>query len=251
MVKVIVVEDDIKAINAIVDTLSLFCNGFEITGIANNIRYGLELIKEKSPDLVLYNIDLPDETVGLMHKIDFNSFRSIFITANFCYAERAGKLGILDYLLKPIDPCKLVSMAYKVWESKEKKNEARQEAQKPVVKTEQGVHEKLVLRTLESIYPVSIKDIQRCESGGAYTFFYLNGGKKITVSKALKEYEYLLSAYGFCRVHQSHLININHVDRYDKRQGGMIVMNDGVSVPVSFRRKEGLLELFKRFYVEK
>jgi len=100
------------------------------------------------------------------------------------------------------------------------------------------------LKTQESVYLINIKDIIRCESGGSYTFFYLNSGKKITVSKLLKEYDELLHEQGFVRVHQSHLININYIERFDRKDGGLLIMQDGTKVPVSYRKKDELFEIF-------
>ena len=61
------------------------------------------------------------------------------------------------------------------------------------------------------------------------------------ITKAIKEYEELLSGYGFIRVHQSHLVNINCVDHFDKRDGGTLVMVDGSSVPVASRKRQQVL----------
>ena len=64
------------------------------------------------------------------------------------------------------------------------------------------------------------------------------GGKKILVSKTLKEYEILLTGHNFLRVQQSHLINLDYVDRYDKGSGGSVVMKDGSEVPLSPAKRE-------------
>ena len=62
----------------------------------------------------------------------------------------------------------------------------------------------------------------------------------------MKEYNELLVDYSFYRVHQSHLVNMAHVKRYDKQEGGQLVMDDQSLVPVSFRKKEELMKVFKR-----
>ena len=56
-------------------------------------------------------------------------------------------------------------------------------------------------------------------------------------SRLLKEFELLLSDYQFFRVHNSHLININEVQRYIRSEG-LIEMNDGNTVAISLNRKE-------------
>jgi two-component system, LytTR family, response regulator len=104
---------------------------------------------------------------------------------------------------------------------------------------------KIILRTTESIFIVSINEIIRCEAKGNYTQFFLSDKRKIMVSKTLKEYENFLTKYGFFRLHNSHLININFIERLDKKEGGVIIMKDKSALPVSVRRKDALLKLLE------
>ena len=105
---------------------------------------------------------------------------------------------------------------------------------------------KLVLKTSESIFIIDIKDIIRLEADGSYTTFYLNDKRKIMVSKNLKEYEELLTGYNFFRPHHSHLVNLDYMQSFEKRDGGTIVMKDKSNVPVATRRKDDLLNIFER-----
>jgi two-component system LytT family response regulator len=104
---------------------------------------------------------------------------------------------------------------------------------------------KIVLRDSSSIYFVKVSDIIRCESDRSYTTFILNDGKKIVVSKGIKDYEEILEPNGFIRTHQSHLINISRIVRFDKLDGGTLVMENGDQVPVSQRKREQIIDLFK------
>ncbi|MFL5753335.1 MAG: LytR/AlgR family response regulator transcription factor, partial [Bacteroidia bacterium] len=92
---------------------------------------------------------------------------------------------------------------------------------------------------------LNVQDIVRCEADRNYTSFILAGGKKILVSNTLKEYDEMLSTYRFFRAHQSHLVNIDHIERYEKREGGFLIMKDKSMVPVSVRKKETLLSLLE------
>jgi two-component system LytT family response regulator len=105
---------------------------------------------------------------------------------------------------------------------------------------------KIVLKTTDDIHIVEVSKIIRCESDGSYTKVHLSGKSQIIVSKNLKEFEELLADFGLLRIHHSHLVNINHIERFHKRSGGLIVMSDGSEIPVSVRRKENLIELFER-----
>jgi len=97
---------------------------------------------------------------------------------------------------------------------------------------------RLVLKTQESVHVIELDNIIRCEADRNYTSFYLLGGKKILVSKTLKDYETLLSGHNFLRVQQSHLINLDYVARYDKGNGGSVVMKDDSEVPLSPAKRD-------------
>ena len=78
---------------------------------------------------------------------------------------------------------------------------------------------------------------------GPYTEFFIADGKKITISKNLKEYEEMLEPFGFIRAHHSHLINIRKIIRFDKTDGCNLIMENNDEVPVSQRKKENLMEM--------
>ena len=101
------------------------------------------------------------------------------------------------------------------------------------------------LKTQESVHVLELKDIVRCEADKNYTSFFLNSGKRILVSKTLKEYDLLLSGHSFFRVQQSHLVNLNFIDRYDKMDGGAVIMKDGSSVPLSPAKKEQFFHILE------
>ncbi|MGN6533403.1 MAG: LytR/AlgR family response regulator transcription factor, partial [Ginsengibacter sp.] len=96
--------------------------------------------------------------------------------------------------------------------------------------------------TAEGIIYIDITSIIRCQSQINYTLIFLKDHQKITVAKTLKEFEELLSEYNFYRVHNSHLVNLAYIKKYNKGKGGTISMIDHSEIEVSSRRKEGLLE---------
>jgi two-component system, LytTR family, response regulator len=92
---------------------------------------------------------------------------------------------------------------------------------------------------------LEVKDIVYCESDCNYTVFTTVDDEKITVSKLLKDYDELLSDSGFFRVHRSSLINLKHIKRFEKQDGGFVVMSNGDKIPASSRGRERLMELFE------
>jgi two-component system LytT family response regulator len=104
-----------------------------------------------------------------------------------------------------------------------------------------GQRGKLVLRDLDQIQVVAMADIIRCASDGRYTTVHFTGGRPpFTVSVHLLEYERMLAPSGFIRIHRSHLINLAHLLRVDKRQL-MVHLTDGHAVPISTRKRDDLM----------
>ena len=101
---------------------------------------------------------------------------------------------------------------------------------------------KIAIPTMEGFQLVPADSITSCESDGNYTYLFLKDKRKITASRNLKEMEEILDDYPFVRVHHSHLVNINEVEKYIKGEGGYLIMSDGSNISVSRSRKELLLK---------
>lgn len=238
MIKVLIVDDETRTRELIAKMIDSF--GYDITAIpeGSNVQTAIEAIEKHHPDIVFLDIQMPDGTgFDVIRSIEEKAFEVIFITAHEEFAIKAIKFSALDYLLKPVDTLELKSALDRALESiSEKKENSQFEAlQKNINPSEKR---RLVLKTQESVHVVDLDDIIRCEADRNYTSFYLKDNRKILVSKTLKDYETLLASHNFLRVQQSHLINISFVDRYDKKNGGAVVMKDGSEVPLSPAKRD-------------
>ena len=90
---------------------------------------------------------------------------------------------------------------------------------------------------------VSVNSIIRCRGDRNYTYFYFKDGSSLLVSRTLKEFAELLEGQQFYRVHQSHLVNLNCIEKYSKRDGGILITSDHEQIPVARARKDQLLAL--------
>jgi two-component system LytT family response regulator len=244
MINLLIVDDERKAREALRSVVQSYDPSITIHD-AEGISSALPIVEEYKPNIILLDIQLSDGTgFELLKKIQPTASRVIFITAFEEYAVRAFRFSAVDYLMKPINPTELKSALDKALSAVEKDSfELRMKTLLGNMNQVSKEQKKIVLKTTEQIFVIGIKDIIHLESDKNYTFFFIADGKKILVSKTLKEYEELLSPYGFIRVHQSHLINVDFIDRYDKREGGFVVMKDQSSIPVSSRKKEDLIGL--------
>lgn len=238
MKKVLIIDDENRTRELIARMIDSFGLDVETIPEGENVQSGIEAIEKHQPDIVFIDIQMPDGTgFDVIRAIENKTFEVIFITAHEEFAIKAIKFSALDYLLKPVDTTELKAALEKAIETVDDKKEPSQfEAlQSNIQPTEKR---RLVLKTQESVHVVELDQIIRCEADRNYTSFFLKDNKKILVSKTLKEYETLLSAHNFLRVQQSHLINIDYVDRYDKKNGGAVVMKDGSEVPLSPAKRD-------------
>ncbi len=254
-----IIDDETNARQALANLLHLVCPDVTICGEAKNVSSGIELIQAERPDLVFLDIQMPGKTgFDLLAAFEKAEFGVIFTTAYQEYAIRAFRFSAIDYLLKPIDPDELQQavgryQARLAAVNPQQLQILQEHIENPV---KAGLNQRLpnagqriALPTAEGIHFVQMADIVQCESLGSYTKFHLVGSKPIVVSRLLKEYEEILDKYQFFRVHQSHIINLEHIKRYVKGDGGQVWLSDNSEVEVSRRRKEEFLALLSDFYV--
>jgi two-component system LytT family response regulator len=245
MKKAVIIDDENRTRDLIAKMINSF--GLDILAIpaGENVQSGIQAIEELKPDIVFLDIQMPDGTgFDVLKSVKNKNFEVIFITAHEEFAIKAIKFSALDYLLKPIDPEELKAAVEKAIKAvDDKKEESQFEALQNNIQPNQK--KRLVLKTQESVYVVELHEIIRCEADRNYTSFFLSSGKKILVSKTLKEYETLLSTHNFLRVQQSHLVNLDYVDRYDKGNGGSVVMKDGSEVPLSPAKREVFFKIIE------
>ncbi len=229
MKKVLIIDDENRTRDLIAKMIDSFGYDVETIPEGENVQSAIAAIEKHQPDIVFIDIQMPDGTgFDVIRSIEDKQFEVVFITAHEEFAIKAIKFSALDYLLKPVDTSELRSALDKALSTIDDRKEHTQfEALHKNIQPNEK--RRLVLKTQESVHVVELEQIIRCEADRNYTSFFLKDNKKILVSKTLKEYETLLSGHNFLRVQQSHLININYVDRYDKKNGGAVVMKDEIT----------------------
>jgi len=247
MIRTIIIDDEINAREIIAELLENYCKNVSLIGQADSVESGLKIIRELKPELVFLDIKLSDGTgFDLLRQLENIDFKIIFITAYEEYAIKAFKFSALDYLLKPIDINELIKSINKAEELIQQDNiSLKLDTFFSNIDSISKKTKKIILKTTNNIYLVNINEIIRCESDKNYTHFYFLDKEKIVVSKTLKEYEALLSEYDFFRVHHSHLINLQCVEKLEKTDNNFVIMKDKSKVPVAFRKKEELMKLIK------
>lgn len=245
MITAVVVDDEKKGRDLLINVIDKYCPDVEIVGQASNVDEGFEVIEEERPDLVFLDIEMPNGNgFDLLKKFERLFFEVIFTTAYDHYAIKAIKYSALDYLLKPIDIDDLHEAIEKVIQRKKKPKQTEESLQLLLnAMSDNKSTQKIVIPDHEGMTMVRVSDIIKCQSDSNYTAIYLTDGSKITSTKTLKDYSQMFEDMTFLRVHNSYLINLEHVKRYVKGEGGYVVMSDETVVEVSRRRRTELLEL--------
>ncbi len=243
--KALIIEDEQKSREMLANLIKKNFAEVTLVGQGKNVAEGVELITTLQPDLVFLDISMPDGTgFDVLEKVQGLKFEIIFTTATDKHALKAIKYSACDYLLKPIDIEELKIAIEKVLKKKTTSLPSMENLQFLIqnLKRADDNYSKITLPTGNAYEIVNIKDIIRCEADGSYTIFFLNGGKKIIVSVGLKHYEDLLPVNDFIRIHHHHLINMNHVVRFLKEDGGYAIMSDNTKLEISRRKKDAFLE---------
>jgi two-component system, LytTR family, response regulator len=241
----ILVEDMPQAIRVLENDLAEHCPEVSVIGTAQSIVQAAKLLTQVKPDLIFLDILLGDGTgFDLLEIFPALSSKVIFVTASDEYAIRAFRYAAVDYLLKPIEPAQLreaVSRAKtQITGSSESLRLLKDTIARPDV-----LPDRISLTSQERIRVVEIKHIVRCESDGNNTWFILAPSEKILVTRTLKGFEQLLERHNFIRVHQTHLVQLAHIQEYVKKDGGYLKMKNGDNVPVAVRKKAEIVEMLE------
>lgn len=216
----------------------------EVVAEFNDPMVALKEIPKLNLQLLFLDIEMPRlNGFELLQALPETPFGLVFTTAYDEFALKAFQFSAIDYLLKPISGEDLLRALKRF---KEQGLHKITDAQLEMLfhRLDGKQLSKIALPSSEGLDFVEPSEIIRCESQSNYTMVYFKNKRKCLVSRTLKEIEELLMGHGFFRVHHSHLVNLNGVQRYVKGSGGYLVMDDEVEVPVSRSRKEGLLSIF-------
>lgn len=244
---VAIVDDEVDARS----TLKFYLNQFQPDWIlheADSVANGLTLVQTKKPDLVFLDVMMRDGTgFDLLKQLPSISFKLVIISGHQEFALQAFRFSAIDYLIKPVDTDELRETLARITTASDQPWSKIMDVLKQAIQPAPVSDRKIVLKDLNAVYVVPVVSIVRCEASDNYTTFYLSDQEPIIVSRPLKEYDDLLSAMNFLRVHQSHLVNLNYLKQFNKREGGSLTLKDGSEVPVSSRRRDILLDVISKF----
>lgn len=233
--KVAIIDDEIHAIETLVyDLTEDFKSSVDILFTTTHPVEGVKRLRMEKPDLLFLDIEMPGLSgLDILSLIDDLDIQVIITTAHQEFAIQTVGTKAIAYLLKPIQPENLEAVI----------NQALERKQNPA-KTSL-LKDKIAIPDMEGIELIPYDEIIYCKSDGNYTTLALIGNRKMTVSKPLKYFEENIFSEQFFRIHKSYLVNLTHVKKYLKRDGGVLVMINNDGLPVSRNSRNELLKFIQ------
>ena len=253
--RALVVDDEEFARKNLSMMLQEHCPEIEVIGEASNKNQAKSIIESENPDVVFLDIRMPSGAEGfeLLDEIDKKDFLVVFVTAFKDYAIRAFNASAVYYILKPIDVEELQLSVKRLVETKEKFN-AEPESYSTYFDSLKDLSSNLLNNKQSSRIAIShtkglkiVEDdsITHLDASGNCTTIYFKDGSRYLDTRTLKIYENILNPDKFCRVHKSHIINLDILKEYVNEDGHFAVLQGDIRVPVARNRVTDFVRMLK------
>jgi two-component system LytT family response regulator len=244
MLKAIVIDDEEKSLKTLVMILKEYCPGLDVVSEAKSALEGIREINLHKPDLVFLDIEMPNGSgFEMLESLPERNFDVIFVTAYNHYALKAIKCNASDYIIKPVDVQELVECVDKIIKRRDSNLKESPDVEK-LLKSIRGKRPaRLAVPTADGTEFISIREIIRIEAERSYCVIYMCGNRKLLLSRSLSDIEASLDKEMFFRAHKSHLVNLEHIKKHVRFDGGYIIMDDESKVELSRRKREEFLQV--------
>ncbi|MEL6719094.1 MAG: LytTR family transcriptional regulator DNA-binding domain-containing protein [Bacteroidota bacterium] len=243
----LLIDDELNSLDTLEYELKHFAKDIKVIGTCSDPRTAKPLIESLKPEVLFLDIEMPwISGFELLDSLDKIDFQLVFVTAYDQFAIKAFEYFTLDYLLKPVSRSALERAISKITKAAEGKPGFEVSYIIDTIRQQQKEVKKIALPVKNGYEFYKHVDIVRCEADANYSKVFVKNEKPILVSKSLKVISAMLDYPNFFRPHQSHLINLDYMKKFDKSDGGTILMEDGTNVPLSRHKKMAFMELVKK-----
>lgn len=219
----VIIEDESESLQ-LLEGLFYSIGGIEVAGSTSNPDEAAGLIVSLNPDLVFLDVKMPGKN-GFEVLDELLNFKSVnpfivFTTAHDEFAVRAFEYAAFDYLLKPIDPERLLATVSRCRENK--KTDSGQNAGLLL-----DIHKKLIYKSASGIIIIDPEDIVYIEADGNYSHFKLGGGRTETITVQLGKIAAQLPAEKFYRISRTYIINLHFLQKINSHKRQCILLCNG------------------------
>ncbi|MFN0213597.1 MAG: LytR/AlgR family response regulator transcription factor [Saprospiraceae bacterium] len=247
----LIIDDEAQARDALSELLKTYCPGIHLAGTAENGVAGLERIDTLRPDIVFLDVEMPImggfEVLQNLEKIDF---ALVFVTAYNRYAVRAFEFSAVDFLLKPVEAARLIQAVYKASEQNRRQHTLEQYSLLLELVNQQGhpvtLDHRIVFAMQNEIVFSWLRNLIWIDADANMCYIKLaDQDKTLHIARTIGDYEKQFEGYeNLMRVHRSNIVNLLHVKKF-LREDGVLLMTDGLKVPVAANKREEVLNRLK------
>jgi two-component system, LytTR family, response regulator len=240
----IIVDDEVDAVKTLRGQIEKHCPDVEIMTEACSVADAITKLEKFVPDILFLDVELSDGTgFDILRGVPNKNFETIFVTAFNQYSIKAFKFSAIDYLLKPVDVDELCNAVSRIRNFRERyPSSPIRDYDAFFDNITSSTPKKFTLPTSEGFEYIDIDDVILIKADGSYSELLFINGKRKVVAKVLKDFQERLNDHGFFRPHNSYIVNLKHIKKFLRKDGGCLEMSDGSIVTISKRN----LDLFKQ-----
>lgn len=226
----LLIDDEPPALKVLANYISNI-NGLEIVGQCKNAIEALNILHEKTVDVIFLDIKMPKILGTEFLKSLSTPPKVIFVTAYREYAVEGYELDAVDYLVKPVSFerfIKAISKVNRLMGKESVTNAVQKQIPEPFV----------YLKVDRDMKKVFLNEILYIESWKDYVKLFLLGGKNLLVKQSISSMENLLSDHKFLRVHRSFMVSLNKISGYN----GISVQLETTEIPIGRLYKQTVMD---------
>ncbi|WBL25742.1 LytR/AlgR family response regulator transcription factor [Zunongwangia sp. HGR-M22] len=223
-----IINDDETTTRNLCDLINEY-NEFTCLGITENYEQGMNSILKLNPDVLFINLDsYSGDVFSFCQEVKdylLNHSKFIALSKDTSSSYLALKNKFYDYILKPGKELEIRKIILQLIKSKE-----------------YGLNEVLCLKSYKDYTILQIEEILFLKADNNATDFIMTNGKNISAFKTLKFFEGVLPS-SFIRIHNSYIINKNHLSRINFGKLKCFLDHSNISLPFSRSYRHNLQSL--------
>jgi len=238
--KALLIDDERLARNELRRLLAAH-GDIKIVGEAVDVEDALQKTSSLHPDLLFLDVQMPGaDGFSLLERLEPPLPAVIFTTAYDEFAVKAFEFNALDYLLKPVDPNRLVAALERL---RQRDPVSGSEAPGTIATHRLSLEDKVFVREGDRCWFVAVKNIRLLESEGNYTRLYFDD-QKPQLFRSLTAMEARLDSGHFFRANRKQVINLTWVEGIEPWfSGGLLVkLRGGLKIELSRRQAQDFRE---------
>ena len=232
----LLIDDEPPALKVLASYISNI-HGLEIVGQCKNAIEALDVLNQKTVDVIFLDIKMPKILGTEFLKNLSHPPKVIFVTAYRDYAVEGYELDAVDYLVKPVSFERFFRAITKLNRLMDK------ESMPASVDYKSNPEAFVYLKVEKDMKKIFVNDIAYIEGWKDYVKLFLTGGKHLLIKQSISSLENLLSEHKFLRVHRSYIVSLNKISGYN----ALLVRLGENEIPIGRLFKQNVMETLQKY----